>query len=80
MSNPFKKGDKVVCIKQPPEIQYQCKVGVKVTVKFIGGSIIYTVEEICHEYTNKQGACYQSEYFKLYNPTISFKKIHHSTS
>lgn len=80
MSNPFKKGDKVICIKQPSYGQFQCKVGVKATVEDVSGPIIYTVEEICTDYNNRDGVCYRSEYFKLYNPSISFKKIHHSTS
>lgn len=80
MDNPFKKGDKVICIKQPPTGHYQCEVGAKATVRDTLGTIIRTVEEICPDYTNSQDARYQSEYFKLCASAISFKKIHHSTS
>ncbi len=54
--NPFKVGDKVICIKTPQRNHYQCAIGVKATIKEIDNSIIYVEENICTSTSSKR-AC-----------------------
>ena len=75
MINPFKVGDKVICIKAPPKGHYQCKVKAKATVRRVNDQVIYTEPDICIDYPNDDFSCYQHFSFKLDNKKLSFKAI-----
>ena len=68
-------GDKVICIKKPPGGCFQCKVGAKATVDRIRGATLWTKEELCPDYSNGEGACYDPHCFALQRKKISFKTL-----
>jgi len=76
MKNPFKPGDKVICISKPQTGHYQCEVGVKAIVKGINlGNNIITEEDICTSNPGDPWACYGHRHFKLQKKSISFKTL-----
>lgn len=77
MRNPFKPGDRVVCIERPRPYTYGCAVGAKATVSRVGGTLIYTKEDICNDWgvPTPAHACYHYSFFALAKSTISFKQL-----
>lgn len=72
--NPFKVGDKIICIGLPPRGHYQCALHSKATVSKVNGGSIITEEDICTS-ASTQGACYNYKHFKLDRPVFSFKEV-----
>ena len=77
--NPFKVGDKVICIAQPPSGHYQCNIGATGIVSKIWDNILQTENNICSDQNfSHNDACYQFQYFKLQKKTMSFKALKES--
>ena len=75
MANPFKPGDKVICIKKPIEGSYQCDVGAIATVSYIIDNFIHTEEDICTSTEWCNEVCYRTYNFKLAQRKISLKHV-----
>ena len=72
----FKIGDKVRCIKKPPESSYQCKVGDTATIRKTINMIVWFNELICTDYPDDKTQCFNEKLFEFIPNTLDIERIY----